>query len=66
MAREGYPSTYGKPMKGVLSEFLTPLSIECEGDNLVPENDMGEIALAGRESVPDPLSYVSVIEKGGK
>jgi hypothetical protein len=60
-----YPPVYGKEMKGVLSEFKTPLTIEQQGDSLVPPNDMGDVGLASaRDTVPDPLSLISVIGKG--
>lgn len=64
----GYPTEHGKRKGGVLSEFMTPLNIEAEkGDKYVPANDMGGVSrLASGGMVPDPLDYISVIEKSKK
>jgi len=57
-----YPPEYGRPMKGVLSDFKTPLNIQTEeGD--VPPNDMG--AIEPRNGFPDPLGAV-IPDKGKK
>jgi hypothetical protein len=63
-----YPDTYGKPTSA-LPDVLGPLNVDNEGDELVPPNDMAEVApdfCHGHPS-PDPLSLISVIQgKGGK
>jgi hypothetical protein len=59
-----YPDSYGKATKA-LPDILGPLNIASQGDKLVPENDMAEVApswASGKES-KDPLG---VVIKGGK
>jgi hypothetical protein len=62
-----YPDTYGKAQKGALPDILGPLNIEAEGDALVPQNDMAEIAgaMCSGEGSPDPLDIVYLIETDG-
>jgi hypothetical protein len=63
----GYPETYGHPTKA-LPDIEGPLNIEHEGDKLVPDNDMAEIAgrfVTGGEC-PDPLGLLTFVEGKGK
>lgn len=60
-----YPELAGKPMKGVLPDMASPLSIDAEkGDRCVPANDMGDVAssITRGKGFPDPLNLVDVIE----
>lgn len=62
-----YPETYGKRTKA-LPDIESPLNIDAEGDKLVPQNDMAEVAgkLAMGGECPDPLGLLTAIEGKGK
>ena len=62
-----YPDDYGKRKPGALPDILGPLNVGDEGDKLVPENDMAEVAGAMCKGTgsPDPLDLVYIIEKDG-
>ena len=62
-----YPIMEGKKGKA-LSEFASPLNIEADkGDSLVPPNDMAGVAPGLQKGgVPDPMGFLTPIEKGGK
>lgn len=57
--REGYPQTYGVETRA-LPDIKGPLNIDRDGDPGVPANDMAEIPSG---NCPDPMGYLSVIEK---
>ena len=62
-----YPDDYGRQLPGVLPDVLSPISVDNEGDKLVPPNDLGALAkpfVKGTE-IPDPLDLVYQIEKDG-
>lgn len=64
-----YPDVYGTPIKGAHVDMLTPLTVEQEGDSLVPKNDMkavaGRMGDAGYVS-PDPLDLIKPFGDGTK
>lgn len=66
MAKNEYPSTYGRPTKGALPDILGPLNIEGEGDRLTPANDMAEIGMASGSGVKDPLDLIPARDGSGK
>ena len=57
--RGAYPPTYGVETRA-LPDIKGPLNIDAQGDPGVPPNDMAEIPSG---PCPDPLGYLSVIEK---
>jgi hypothetical protein len=64
-----YPDTYGVPVKGAQEDMLTPLTIDEEGDKLVPRNDMKEVAgrVGDKDYIsPDPMGYLAPFGKDGK
>ncbi len=71
MAKKGskslYPDDYGRGMPGVLPDILSPISVDNEGDKLVPPNDLGEIApgFVHGGQIPDPLDLIYQIETDG-
>jgi len=66
MKRSSYPDSYGVPTKA-LPDILGPLNIADEGDVLVPQNDMAEVApaMAMGGKLRDPLDLVYCIETDG-
>jgi len=64
MARSGgYPNTYGKETSA-LPDIKGPLNIADEGDSLVPQNDMAEVAdgMSTGKRVNDPLGLIKGLD----
>jgi len=64
-----YPDTYGTPITGAMEDLLSPLSIDEEGDQLVPRNDMKEVGgkMGDTNYVsPDPLDLIKQFGDGTK
>lgn len=62
-----YPDDYGARVPGCLPDILSPISIDQEGDKLVPRNDMAEIAPEFNRGgqLKDPLGLLYTISKDG-
>lgn len=65
--RSQYPDDYGKRVPGALPDILSPISVDQEGDKLVPRNDILEIApdFCRGGQLKDPLGLVYSISKDG-
>lgn len=62
-----YPREYG-PKGRALPDMATPLQIDHGKPDEVPDNDQAAVAGTIGESgrFPDPMGFVSAIEKKGK